>query len=194
MTKVISPDGETELFEILAGVLQGDTFAPYLFVIVLHFALRMAIDGKEEELSFQLTRRQSRQIGPETVTDFDIADDIALVSEGLHQLQQLLESVETSVAKFELKMNAGKTKFMSFNQGKTGSIQTNDGPKLEEVKDFKYIGAWVESSAKDINQRKAAAWRACSKLTKIWKSSLPRKFKLRLFATMPVKYGQLRPK
>ena len=34
----------------------------------------------------------------------------------------------------------------------------------------------------DIKQRKAAAWRACSKLSKIWKSSLPRRFKLRLFA------------
>lgn len=33
--KALSPDGETELFEILAGVLQGDTLAPYLFIIVL---------------------------------------------------------------------------------------------------------------------------------------------------------------
>ena len=40
----------------------------------------------------------------------------------------------------------------------------------------------MESSAKDIKQRKAAAWRACGKLTKIWKSSLPRRLKLRLFA------------
>ena len=131
MAKVISPDGETELFEILAGVLQGDTLAPYLFVIVLDYALRMAIDGKEEELGFQLTRRQSRRIGPETVTDFDFADDIALLSEGLHQAQQLLQRVETSVAKVGLKMNAGKTKFMSFNQGKTGSIHTNDDTKLK---------------------------------------------------------------
>ena len=51
-------------------------------------------------------------------------------------------------------------------------------------KDFKYLGAWMESSAKDIKQRKAAAWRACSKLNKIsfWQSSLARKIKLRLFA------------
>ena len=27
--KVITPDGDTELFDILAGVLQGDTLAPY---------------------------------------------------------------------------------------------------------------------------------------------------------------------
>ena len=37
MTKVVSPDGETDLFEILAGVLQGDTLAPYLFVIILDY-------------------------------------------------------------------------------------------------------------------------------------------------------------
>ena len=31
--------GETELFDILAGVLQGDTLAPYLFIIALDYAL-----------------------------------------------------------------------------------------------------------------------------------------------------------
>ena len=31
--KVCSPDGDTDYFEIVAGVLQGDTLAPYLFII-----------------------------------------------------------------------------------------------------------------------------------------------------------------
>ena len=31
--KVRSPDGDTEYFDIVAGVLQGDTLAPYLFII-----------------------------------------------------------------------------------------------------------------------------------------------------------------
>ena len=35
--KVITPDGETDLFEILAGVLQGDTLAPYLFIIAVDY-------------------------------------------------------------------------------------------------------------------------------------------------------------
>ena len=50
-----------------------------------------------------------------------------------------------------------------------GPYRQNDGYKLEEVQDFKYLGAWMESTAKDIKQRKAAAWRACSKMSKIWK-------------------------
>ena len=32
--KVRSPDGGTEYFDIVAGVLQGDTLAPYLFIIL----------------------------------------------------------------------------------------------------------------------------------------------------------------
>ena len=33
--KVRSPDGDREYFDIGAGVLQGDTLAPYLFIICL---------------------------------------------------------------------------------------------------------------------------------------------------------------
>ncbi len=29
---VCSPDGDTNFFDIVAGVLQGDTLAPYLFI------------------------------------------------------------------------------------------------------------------------------------------------------------------
>jgi len=45
--KVCSPDGDTDLFKMLAGVMQGDTLAPFLFVIILDYALRKAIDGRE---------------------------------------------------------------------------------------------------------------------------------------------------
>ena len=44
--KVITPDGETETFNILAGVLQGDTLAPYLFVIVIDYVIRTALQGR----------------------------------------------------------------------------------------------------------------------------------------------------
>ena len=79
--KVLSPDGETEYFSITAGVLQGDTLTPYLFIIVMDYALRKALKGKEEELGFQLKRRQSSRVSPEVITDLNFADDIALLSE-----------------------------------------------------------------------------------------------------------------
>ncbi|KAI8477689.1 Exportin-5 [Branchiostoma belcheri] len=181
MAKVVTPDGDTRPFEIQAGVLQGDTLAPYLFVLVLDYALRVAIEGREEELGFQLVKRRSRRIGPKVVTDLDFADDIALLSVELHQAQQLLRNVETSVARVGLQMNAGKTKFMAFNQQSPVCLKTTDGSTLEKVEDFKYLGSHMESTAKDINSRKAAAWRACNKMDKIWKSDLSSKLKTRLF-------------
>ena len=35
--KVCSADGDTDFFDIVAGVLQGDTSAPYLFIICLDY-------------------------------------------------------------------------------------------------------------------------------------------------------------
>ena len=37
---VRSPEGDTDFFEITAGVLQGDTLAPYIFIICLDYVLR----------------------------------------------------------------------------------------------------------------------------------------------------------
>ena len=71
---------------------------------------------------------------------------------------------------------------MSFNHREIITIKTNDEIQLENVPDFKYLGALMVSTEKDVKARKAATWRACSKLGRIWKSSLPRQFKQRLFA------------
>ena len=46
--KVRSPDGDTEYFDIVAGVLQGDWLAPYLFIICLDYMLRTSIDKIRE--------------------------------------------------------------------------------------------------------------------------------------------------
>ena len=43
--KVRSPDGDTEYFDIVAGVLQGDTLAPYLFIICLDLHMLYIIMG-----------------------------------------------------------------------------------------------------------------------------------------------------
>ena len=75
--KVRSPDGDTEYFDIVAGVLQGDTLAPYLFIICLDYVLRTSID-KIKENGFELTKKRSRRYPATTITDADYADDIAM--------------------------------------------------------------------------------------------------------------------
>ena len=57
---VCSPDGNTEFFDIIAGVLQGDTLAPYIFIICLDYVLRRALD-ENKELGLTLTKQKSRR-------------------------------------------------------------------------------------------------------------------------------------
>ena len=57
---VRSPDGNTEFFDIIAGVLQGDTLAPYIFIICLDYVLRRAPD-ENKKLRLTLTKQKSRR-------------------------------------------------------------------------------------------------------------------------------------
>ncbi len=55
-----------------------------------------------------------------------------------------------------------------------------------------YLGSQTVSSETDIKTRKRQAWKACNKLTKIWKSSLSGAFKICLFQAVDesvLKYG-----
>ena len=76
--KVCSPDGDIENFDIVAGVLQGDTLAPYLFIICLDYVLRTVIDKIRENV-FELTKKRSRNHTAKTITDADYADDIEIL-------------------------------------------------------------------------------------------------------------------
>ena len=77
--KVRSPDGDTDYLDIVAGERQGDTLAPYLFIICLNYVLRTSID-KIKENSFKLTRGRSRRYHTKIINDADYADDIALLA------------------------------------------------------------------------------------------------------------------
>ena len=185
--KVVSPDGDTEYFDILAGVMQGDTLAPYLFVIVLDYAMRQATEGKEEELGLTIKPRQSRRVPAVSITDLDFADDIALLCNDIDQAKQLLRNVEIECGKVGLGLNAKKTKSMFYNTEPV-EMTTIDGNIIKQAiveatqeQDFNYLGSWVDSKERDISSRKAKAWQALNKMDNIWKSQLSRTIKLLLF-------------
>ena len=57
--KVRSPDRNTDYFDIVEEVLQGDALAPYLFIICVDFVLRTSIDDIKENC-FELIKKRSR--------------------------------------------------------------------------------------------------------------------------------------
>ena len=146
--KVRSPDGDTEYFDIVAGVLQGDTLAPYLFTICLDYVLRTSID-KFRENGFELTKKKSRRYPAKTITDTDYADDIAILANTPNQAETLRHSLERAAAAIGLHVNANKTDYMCFNQA--GDISTLERTSLKLVDKFTYLGSSVSSTEEDID-------------------------------------------
>ena len=164
--KVRSPDGDTDYFDIVAVELQGNTLAPYLFVIGLHNVLRTSID-KIHENGFKLTKKISRRYPAQAITGADYADDIALLTNAPAETETLLHSLERAAVGICLHVNAHKTEYMCFNQ--RGDISTLNGSPLKLVHKFPYLGSSVSSTKTDVDTRLAKAWTAIDSLLVIWK-------------------------
>ena len=175
---VRSPDGDTDYFDILAGVLQGDTLAPYIFVICLDYVLRTSADI-HNELGLTFVKARSWRHPDKKITDADYADDLALFSDTIADAQSLLHQVEEAAQKIGLYVNADKTEFMCYNT--IGTMTLLIKHNIKEVEDFTYLGSNVASSEKDIDIRIGKVWRALNKLNQVWKSYLPDNLKRNFF-------------
>ena len=66
---------------------------------------------------------------------------------------------------------------MSYNQQEGDQI-TLIGKNLKQVRDFLYLGSWINSCEKDINVRIA---KAIVKMDTVWKSNLKKNIKIEFF-------------
>ena len=156
--KVRSLDGDTDYFDTVAGVLQGDTLAAYLFIICLDNVLRTSIDLQKEN-GFNLAKKRSRY-PTQTIIDTDYTDDIALLANTV-QAESLLHSLEWAAGGIDLHVNADKTEYICFNQ--RGKISTLKGGPLKLVDKFTYLG-----NRERHQHILAKAWTAIDILLVVW--------------------------
>ena len=103
------PDGDTDFFNIVAGVLQGYIFVPFLFIICLGYVLQRSLDLIKEN-GFTLKKNpEVRWYPAETITDADYADDLALLANTSTKAESLLHNKEQAAGGIGFYMNANKT-------------------------------------------------------------------------------------
>ena len=77
---VCSCNEDTDFFDIVPGVLQGDALVSYLFMLYLNYILQTSIDLVKEN-GFTLKKKtRSRQYATQTMTDTDYTDDLSLLA------------------------------------------------------------------------------------------------------------------
>ena len=130
--------------------LQGDTLAPYLFIICLNYVLRMSIDLIKEN-SFKLAKERSRRYPAQTMYRCGVHQWHSASSKFTYP-SWIFASLEQAVGGIDLHV---KTEYMYFNQ--RGNISTLKGSPLKLVDKFTYLGSSNSSTENDINMQLAKA-------------------------------------
>ena len=112
-----SSSGDTNFFDIVTRVLQGNIF-PSLLMICLDYVLQTSTDQIKED--------GSRQYPAEAITDADYTDDLVLLTNTPAQVKSLLHNLEQPARGIDLYVNANKTKLMCFKQEAISTL--NDKP------------------------------------------------------------------
>ena len=131
--KVSLLDGDTDYFDIVLDVLQGDPVTPFLLIICLDYVLSMPVDLMKENY-FILAKERSRRYPTQTITDADFADVKVLLANKPVQVESLLHSLGRAASGIGLHVNADKTEYICFNL--RGNVSTLNGGPVKLVDKF----------------------------------------------------------
>ena len=124
----------SDWFSIKAGVRQGGILSPVFYCLY--------VDDLVEILSNLCVGCHLKEVFLSVLL---YADDMALVSPSLKGLQILLTATEQYCAKWDILLNAKKSKNVSFGKRhKLASLQL-DGKDIEWVESWSYLGVTIKS-------------------------------------------------
>ena len=150
-----------EWFKTTVGVWQGGLLSPALFNIFLERIMCEALDDHEGSVS----------IRGRLITDFLFADDIVINAEEEEEAGILVDSLDTTTTRYKMGIGLAKTKVMTNNPNGFQREIKIKGQRLEEVENFKYLGAIISNKGTkpEILSRLALTAAALSRLKIIWR-------------------------
>ena len=181
----VNYDGATsEPFEIHSGVKQGCVLAPTLFSIFFSMMLSYAFNTSTEDVFlhtrsdgklFNLARlRTKTKVRHVVIREMLFADDDALVTHTMKDLQQLIDRLSRACKEFGLTISIKKTKIMGQGIVSPPSINIDNGT-LDVVDYFTYLGSTIDSNLSpdaEINTRIATKGAVMSKLNRrVWQNN-----------------------
>jgi hypothetical protein len=174
------PSGRVE-YTVETGVLQGDTLAPYLFVLLLDSVFDAAINPRlgiplvPERFGTARTRG-TLDLSNDYVTELAFADDVALPARTIRDAEQQLHNFQRVARTVGLEMNfkPGKTEYVVIGKESADEslgMRSLDGIPLKRSTNYQYLGTMPFDQEAAFAKRLSAAWFAIHKLNCIWKNN-----------------------
>ena len=152
---VLTSDGPTDDFSTTSGVLQGDTLAPFLFILVLDWVLRISLP--DDSLGLLLEKRRSSRYLEKRLSLLAYADDLVLLSSNQSDAQTMLTNLARVATKVGLSINTEKTEVLSIPKNdNTRIVCRNHKDELRTLKNcdsFKYLRGLIPNGTDDVQQR-----------------------------------------
>lgn len=186
----------SDRFPIRRGVKQGCVLAPTLFGMYFSFVFKQAylnidrsagvsILSRDDGNFFTLSRYKARsKVREVVVRELLYADDAALCTSSVEELQSILDSFSTACRDFGLTISLKKTVVLS--QAPEMATFHIDETTLENVDKFKYLGVTVDKSSTldtELSTRLGIASTTFGRLSKrVWRNNhLTIKTKVRVY-------------
>lgn len=179
--RVVIGDWLSDMFDIEAGLKQGDGLSGVAFNIVLEWVVRQ-IGGNWKGTLLNT----SRQI-------LGFADDVDVLGRAVLEIKEAFLQIDSAASKVGLKINETKTKYMTMARGadqtaRLGQNLTLEQYNIEVVQSFKYLGSVLNITNnidEEINMRIVHAMRSYYGLRVfLSSSSLSRQTKFTLYKTL----------
>ena len=122
--RVVVGEGASEEFEVKIGLRHGSVLSPLLIIAVLDLISRKTV----------MTDAMKKLL---------YADDLALVANGKHELQETLEAWNRLLTSHGLKINLVKTEVLHIGHHRKELDIELDGKQLTEGDSFVYLGRAV---------------------------------------------------
>ena len=144
-------------------MLQGDTLAPFLFVLVLDWVLRADLPNDDD--GYVLCRRTSSRHPEQRLALLAYADDLALLASTAESAQRMLNTLAEAASRVGLTINNRKTMVLTVPTTLEADIQlpSPDGSlaaPLPRCEQFRYLGGLVPNVREDLHRRRGLAWAA----------------------------------
>ena len=122
-------------FKTTVGVRQWCLLSPTLFNIFLERIMCEALDDNEGSVS----------IGGRLISNFRFADDIVVNAEEEEEAGVLADRLDRTSTRYKMEIGPDKTKVTTNNPNGFQREIKIKGQRLEEVENFKYLGATISN-------------------------------------------------